>query len=222
MKNVLVIAPHPDDEVLGCGATIAKLVSEGNNVYILVATRGTERFYSDDKIQNVRNEALKAHILLGVKKTFFLDFPAPELDTVALADISREFSSIINELNIQSLFLPHRADIHNDHQVVFNAGIVAARPVGTCPVTEIYAYETMSETEWAAPFGDAVFIPNMFVDVFSFFEKKTEAMKCFKSQLRDFPNPRSIEALTALAQYRGATVGFKAAEAFSIIRQIVK
>ncbi|MFW9596375.1 MAG: PIG-L deacetylase family protein, partial [Paludibacter sp.] len=82
MKNVLVIAPHPDDEVLGCGATIAKLASEGNNVYILVATRGTERFYSDDKIQNVRNEALKAHILLGVKKTFFLDFPAPELDTV--------------------------------------------------------------------------------------------------------------------------------------------
>jgi LmbE family N-acetylglucosaminyl deacetylase len=220
-KNILILAPHPDDEVLGCGATIKKLSNEGNSVFVLVVTRGSSKFYSDEKIQNVRNEALQAHKLLGVKQTFFLDFPAPELDTVPLADISREISNVIIDFQINILYLPHRGDIHNDHRVVFNAGLVAARPVGDYSVKEIYAYETLSETEWAAPFADDAFIPTCFVNVEETLKAKLEAMKCFKSQLKAFPNPRSLETIEALAKFRGATVGFKAAEAFMLIRQII-
>lgn len=221
-KNVLVIAPHPDDEVLGCGATIKKTANEGNAVFVLVASRGSQRLYDQTKVEAVRQEALEAHALLGVTKTFFLDFPAPELDTVPLADISREIAKILSENKINTLYLPHRGDIHNDHRMVFNAGLVAARPVGAYTVTEIYAYETLSETEWAAPFADDAFIPTCFVDVENSLQAKLEAMKCFKSQLKAFPNPRSLETIEALAKFRGATVGFKAAEAFMVIRQIIK
>ncbi|MBV5342177.1 PIG-L family deacetylase [bacterium] len=221
-RNILILAPHPDDEVLGCGATMKKLSDEGNQLFVLVVTRGSSKFYSDEKIQNVRTEALQAHKLLGVGQTFFLDFPAPELDTVSLAEISKEISKVLYENKISVLYLPHRGDIHNDHRVVFNAGLVAARPVGDYSVEEIYAYETLSETEWAAPFGDDAFIPTCFVNVEKSLNTKMEAMKCFKSQLKTFPNPRSLETIEALAKFRGATVGFKAAEAFMVIRQIIK
>ena len=221
-KNVLILAPHPDDEVLGCGATIKKLSDEGNQLFVLVLTRGSSKFYSDEKILNVRNEALQAHKLLGVKQTFFLDFPAPELDTVPLADISREISKVLSDNKINVLYLPHRGDIHNDHRVVFNAGLVAARPVDAFTVTEIYAYETLSETEWAAPFCDDAFIPTYFVNVENTLITKMEAIKCFKSQLKSFPNPRSVETIEALAKFRGATVGFKASEVFMVIRQIIQ
>lgn len=219
-KNILILAPHPDDEVLGCGATIKKLSDEGNQVFILVASRGSKRLYDQTKVEAVRQEALEAHALLGVAKTFFLDFPAPELDTVPLADISREISKVLYENNINVLYLPHRGDIHNDHRVVFNAGLVAARPVGDYTVKEIYCYETLSETEWAAPYADDAFIPNCFVNIEANYDFKVKALESFKSQLRKFPNPRSLESIEALAKYRGATVGFMLAEAFMIIRQI--
>lgn len=221
-KNILILAPHPDDEVLGCGATIKKLSDEGNHLYVLVVTRGSSKFYSDEKILNVRNEALQAHRILGVKQTLFLDFPAPELDTVPLADMSREIAKVITDFQINTLYLPHRGDIHNDHRVVFNAGLVAARPVSFCSVKEIYAYETLSETEWAAPFADDAFIPTCFVNVENSLNSKMDAMKCFQSQLKAFPNPRSLDSIEALAKLRGATVGFKAAEAFMVIRQIIQ
>lgn len=220
-ENILIIAPHPDDEVLGCGASIARFVAEGNNVYVLVATRGSNRLYDQQKVENVRDEAREAHRLLGVKDTVFLEFPAPELDTVPVADIARAFSKVIHQFSTTKLFLPHRGDIHNDHSVVFNAGLVAARPVNNCPVKQIYTYETLSETEWAAPYSGDAFVPNVYMDVSQFFEKKIEAFACFKSQLRSFPNPRSFDALTALASFRGSTVGLNKAEAFMCIR-IVK
>lgn len=221
-KNILIIAPHPDDEVLGCGATMRKHATDGHRVYVLIATRGSARLFDQQKVENVRVEALEAHRILGVTETFFLDFPAPELDTVAVADISRAFAKIIADNNIDTLYLPHRGDIHHDHRLVFNAGLVAARPVGNYSVREIYCYETLSETEWAAPFSDDAFIPNAFVDVTNSFEYKINAMQCFKSQLKPFPASRSVESLEALAKFRGSTVGFHKAESFMIIRQIVK
>lgn len=220
-KKILVIAPHPDDEILGCGGTIRKFVEEGNQVYVLVATRGSAKHFDQSKVENVRKEALDAHAFLGVSQTYFLDYPAPELDTVPLADLSRDFAKLIAELKIDILFLPHRGDIHNDHKVVFNAGLVAARPVGNYSVKEVFCYETLSETEWAAPYGDDAFIPNYFVNIEETFEAKKTALQFFKSQLREFPNPRSLEAIESLAKFRGATVGFKRAEGFMSIRQII-
>lgn len=220
MSRYLFIAPHPDDEVLGCGGVITKLSNQGKEVYVLVMSRGTPKLYTENKIKNIRQEALLAHKTLGVKESFFLDYYAPELDMVPLANISGSISEIIKKLKIKVLFLPHKGDIHNDHSIVFKAGLVAARPVGNYTVREVYCYETLSETEWAPPFGDDTFIPNYFIDISIQFSKKLEAMKCFKSQLKAFPNPRSLETIEALAKFRGSTVGFERAEAFMVIRQI--
>jgi LmbE family N-acetylglucosaminyl deacetylase len=219
-KNVLVIAPHPDDEVLGCGGTIKKLASQGVKIIVLVITRGKKGLYSEERIINVRQEALKAHRILDVAETKFLDFPAPDLDLVSIAEISREIFMVIEEFKIETIYLPHRGDIHHDHKTVFNAGLVAARPHANNPVKRIYSYETLSETEWAAPFNNDVFNPSYFVNITDTFALKLEAMKCFKSQIREFPNPRSLKVIEALANYRGSTVGVSHAEAFITIRVI--
>ena len=221
MKNILVIAPHPDDEVLGCGATINKLSENGGLVVVLVMTRGTPRFYSDEKIENVRNEARQAHKILGVRDTIFLDYPAPELDTVSQADLSSAISDVIKQFNVDTVFIPHRGDIHLDHTIVFRSGLVACRPVNNCSVKEILSYETLSETEWAPPFSDDAFIPDCFFDVTAQMKFKLDAMNCFRSQVRKFPNPRSLETMEALAKFRGATAGYQRAEAFMTIRRLL-
>lgn len=220
MANILVLAPHPDDEVLGCGGVISKYSKTGDSVYVLIVTRGTPKLYNEEKIENVRREARCAHKILGVKETIFFDFHAPDLDITSRADISRSIAGVINEFKIDELYLPHRGDIHHDHGIVFHAGLVAARPVGKYSVKNIYCYETLSETEWAAPFGDDAFIPNHFVNIELEMEAKLEAMQCFKSQVRPFPSTRSLETIETLAKFRGATVGFNRAEAFMIIRTI--
>ena len=218
--NILIVAPHPDDEVLGCGGLIKKKSLVGHHVYVLVVTRGSAKRYSEEKVLNVREEAKRAHQILGVKETIFLDFPAPDLDLVSKADMSGEISKVIQQYKIHELFLPHRGDIHHDHQAVFNAGLVAARPVQGSTVKKLYAYETLSETEWAAPFASDIFVPTYFVDVTNEFSFKLKAMEAFKSQLRVFPNSRSLEAISSLAKYRGCTVGYHYAEAFMVVRII--
>jgi len=220
MNRILVIAPHPDDEVLGCGAQMKKYNELGAEVFVLVLTRGTPKFYSDDRINNVRKEALDAHQILGVKKTFFEEFHAPVLDSYPLSEISGSIKKTIDKIRPEKVYIPHRGDIHNDHRIVYNAALVACRPVDKYSVKEIRTYETLSETEWAAPFGDEAFIPTIFSDVSGVFEAKLNAMSCFKSQLKAFPNPRSLENLEALAKQRGATVGYKRAEAFMLVRKI--
>lgn len=219
-KNVLIIAPHPDDEVLGCGGIIKKFTNQDISVNVLVITRGKKEIYSDERIDNVRNEARNAHKLLGVESTIFLNFPAPDLDTISIAELSGAISDEIQKLKPDTIFIPHRGDIHHDHKAVFTASLVAARPVNNYVVKRIYSYETLSETEWAAPFGDDAFIPDYFVNISDDFSFKLEAMKCFKSQIREFPNPRSLRAIESLAQFRGSTVGFEYAEAFMTIRVV--
>ena len=221
MKKILIVAPHPDDEVLGCGGIMKKFSQSNNEVFVVVVTRGTPKMYADEKILNVRNEALLAHKILGVKETRFFEFHAPELDITSNASVSIPLAALMKEWAITDLFLPHRGDIHHDHSMVFKAGLVAARPVGSYSVKNIFCYETLSETEWAPPFGDDAFIPTHFVNVETEMDFKLEAMQCFKSQVRPFPSTRSLETIEALAKFRGATVGFKRAEAFMTIRTIL-
>lgn len=224
MKNkILVVAPHADDEIIGCGGTIAKAINQGDEVYIVIATNasiGAPELFQEDDIRNVREEALKSHKYLGVKKTFFLDFPAPALNAFPEYKISVELSKIINKVNPNILYLPHPGDLHQDHKAVYRASLVAARPQGNYCVEEIYCYETLSETEWT-PYQEKAFIPNVFNDVSDFFELKLEAMRFFKSQIKEFPHTRSTETFEALAKFRGATVGVKRAESF-IVERIVK
>lgn len=224
MNKVIVIAPHPDDEVLGCGATIARHSAVGDEVIVIIATnasKGAPELYNEVDVINTRKEANDAHILLGVNETIFMDFPAPALNAFPMYKISLALSEIFNQHKPSYLYLPHPGDLHLDHNAVYRAALVAARPQGVHKIANIYCYETLSETEWAPRQGNNSFIPDHFVDVTDFFDKKLEAMRCFQSQLKVFPHTRSREAIIALASLRGSTVGVKKAEAFEVERQIV-
>jgi LmbE family N-acetylglucosaminyl deacetylase len=219
-ENFLIVAPHPDDEILGCGGIIKKYSQSGHLVYILIVTRGNSRLYQEEKIRNVRNEAREAHKYLGVKETIFLDFPAPDLDTIPGAEISSAIFKVISDFKINTVFLPHHGDLHHDHKAVFNSGLVASRPCNGNQVKRIFSYETLSETEWAVPTCNEVFIPTYFVDISDVIQFKLDALQCYKSQLREFPNPRSLRSVESLASLRGSTVGLSFAEAFMTIRII--
>lgn len=219
-SKVLFVAPHPDDEVLGCAGTIKKLAARGARIIVLIMTRGKKELYSEERIRNVRQEAITAHHGLGVSDTKFFDFLAPDLDIVSQSDLSASIALVIKEFEIDTMYIPHGGDIHQDHKAVFTACLVAARPVGENTVRNIYSYETLSETEWSAPFSDDAFIPDRFVNITNEISSKLEAMKSYKSQLREFPNPRSLKTIEALATYRGSTVGLGYAEAFMTIRVI--
>ncbi len=222
MNRVIVIAPHADDEVIGCGATIAKHIQNGDQVVVVISTNasiGAPELFSENDITHIRGEALEAHKILGVTETIFLDFPAPGLNAYPEYKISIEFLKIFQKYNPTHLYLPHPGDIHQDHKAIYRSALVAARPQGNNKIGNIYCYETLSETEWT-PMQEKPFVPNHFVDVTQVFDKKIQSMKCFGSQLKAFPHSRSIETFEALAMYRGSTVGVSRAEAFIVERQI--
>lgn len=223
MNKVVVIAPHADDEVIGCGATIARHIDEGDEVVVVIATNasvGAPELFSPSKSQHIMEETVAAHQLLGVKERIFLDFPAPALNAFPEYKISLELSKIFQKFSPTHLYLPHPGDIHQDHKAIYRAALVAARPQGAHKTSNIFCYETLSETEWA-PMQEKHFVPNYLIDVTKVFEKKIEAMKCCKSQIKAFPHSRSLEALEALAKYRGSTIGVERAESFFVERQIV-
>lgn len=224
MKNILVIAPHADDEVLGCGATMAKLAKQGHHVYVLIATNasvGAPELFGPEIIRQVRSEAIAAHKLLGVEDTSFLEFPAPALDQYPGYKMANEIAAVIRKYKADVVFVPHRGDCHIDHKIVHECTMVACRPLANSTVKEVYAYETLSETEWGEPVAADFFVPTKYV-TFSEeeFEVKLKAMSCFKSQLYAFPASRSLEAIEALAKYRGATVSKMRAESFEVLREI--
>lgn len=224
MKKILVIAPHADDEVLGCGATMAKACANGDEVYVLICTNasvGAPELFSSDIIKQIRAEALEAHSSLGVKETFFLEFPAPVLDQYPRYKMSNEMSAIIRKIGVDMVYIPHRGDCHKDHAIIHECAMVACRPLANCKVKHVYAYETLSETEWGEPIAADFFVPVKY-NTFSVeeFQKKLDAMSCFKSQLYPFPASRSLEAIEALAKYRGCTVSAERAEAFEVLRDI--
>ncbi len=223
MNKVIVIAPHADDEIIGCGATIAKHIQQGDEVVVIIATNaslGAPELFSDNDIKHIRDEAIQAHKLLGVKETVFLDFPAPALNAFPEYKISIEIAKVFQKFCPTHLYLPHPGDIHQDHKAIYRAALVAARPQGKHKIAYIYCYETLSETEWT-PMQEKPFVPNHFVDVTDVFHQKAAAMNCFQSQVKGFPHSRSLEAFEALAKYRGATVGVERAEAFIVERQII-
>jgi LmbE family N-acetylglucosaminyl deacetylase len=218
--NLLVIATHPDDEVLGCGGTIARHASRSDRVDVLVVTRGAPELYTEDQIKRLRKELEAAHAILGVAAVHFLDFPAPKLDLVPAHELADAIGAQIASLRPAAVFLPHRGDLHSDHRIVFGAALVAARPIGEVVVRRLLSYETLSETEWAAPVAEDAFLPSVYVDISEFLEHKKKALAAYQSQIREFPHPRSLQAVECLARVRGSTVGVHAAEAFQLIREI--
>jgi LmbE family N-acetylglucosaminyl deacetylase len=216
-----VFAPHPDDEILGCGGTMIKHIEAGDEVYVCIATKGCMPLFSTESVNKTRSEALECHKSIGVKKTFFLDFPAAMMEKVERYEMNGKILDVIKEVQPDIVFIPHWGDMQKDHQMVADACMVALRPKYEPKVKSIFSYETMSETAWNAPNVQNEFIPNVFVDISDTLNKKIKALSVFKSQLSEFPDARSLEAVDALAKYRGALMHFKAAEAFMLIRQLL-
>jgi len=224
MNNVLVIAPHADDEVLGCGGSIYKHYLNGDKVSVAIMTnafKGAPEIFSKQYIDDLRNEALKAHKILKVSDTIFFEFPAPKLNEYPLYKIANDINKLIKKKKIDTLYIPHRGDLHKDHEAIYDASLVASKPLPNQTVKRIFVYETVSETEWGDPINSSIFVPKYFnVINKSILNKKLKSMKCYKSQLKNMPNPRSLNNLENLASVRGAIVGHKYAESFDIVREI--
>jgi len=219
-RRIAVVAPHPDDEILGCGGTMARAATAGAEVHVVVVTRGQPPLFDEELVRQIRSETLRAHGMIGVTDTQFLDFPAAALDQVRRSELNAALSDALSRIKPDLLLIPFVGDIHLDHQIVFNAALVHARPRGPGGPACVLAYETLSETNWLAPGVTPAFIPNMFVDISETIETKIAAFQSFESQVKPSPDERSVEAIRALATLRGATVYRIAAEAFVLVRQI--
>lgn len=221
MKKILVIAPHADDEILGVGGTIAKNIEVGSEVYICVVTHGEEPLFSKELVDKLRKETIAAHEYLGIKKTYFLEYPAVMLENVERYKLNGSIMEVIQQVRPDEVYIPHAGDMQKDHQIVNEAAMVAVRPKYEHKISAVYAYETLSETEWNIPNTVNAFIPTVYQDISGYLERKKKALSYFTTQVSEFPDPRSLEAVESLAKYRGSTVGAKAAEAFVLIREIL-
>lgn len=216
--RILVFAPHNDDEVLGVGGTIAKFARQGHEVYICEVTAWLQNMKSVNLLQQ---QARQAHKLLGVKDSIFLNLPVVHLKETDTHVKNKKFCDVVDHIKPDVAFIPHIGDMHVDHAETVMAAMVALRPIANPQLRAIYAYETLSETEWNIPNIANAFIPNTWSDICETIELKKQAMLCFTEQVHDFPHPRSIQAIEALAQLRGSTVGVPYAEAFSVVRKII-
>lgn len=219
--KVLIIAPHPDDEVLGVGGSIAKYVENGDEVTACIVTKGCQPLFSEEFVEKSREECKAADQFLGIKETIFLDFPAVMLEKVSRYELNDRLGKVIQELCPDTVYIPHRGDMQLDHKLVVDAAMVALRPKYKHKVKRILSYETMSETGWDVPNCMNEFIPAVYNDISVFLERKLEALRFFTTQISDFPNSRSIEAIKSLALYRGSMMNMKAAEAFGVIRELM-
>lgn len=220
-RPVLVLAPHPDDDVLGAGGAIARMSDEGREVFVAVVTVGRPPDYPPSYVARVREEARAAHADLGVRETFWLDQPAAGLSDIAHTTLNGVIGEIVRQVRPSLLLVPFLGDIHRDHREVFESALVAARPHQAEYPRAVWAYETLSETNWNAPYLTPAFHPNLYVDIGDMLERKCGAMARFASQLRSAPHERSLASVRALATLRGSAVHLPAAEAFVIIRQVV-
>lgn len=220
MANVLVVAPHPDDEVLGCGGTIRRLVEAGDVVTVAIATKGTPLFPAG-QVRQVRSEARKAAARLGVAELKFLDLPVTTLHLIPEHKLNATFAKLVQAVRPELALIPFPGDRHEDHRQVFDAMMVALRPDGRRHrVGRVACYETVSETHWAAPGVEPSFEPNWYVDITATLADKLDAMREYRSQLAEGIPARSLEAIEALARFRGSVAGVAAAEAFWIVRDL--
>ena len=225
--NVLIVAAHPDDEILGCGGTTAKFVEEGNKVYTLILGEGItsrdemrNRHKREKEIKELRLQIERASKIVGVRDAFVFDFPDNRFDTVAMLDIVKTIEKVKIDVKPDIVFTHHHGDLNIDHRITFEAVMTAFRPVKGEKVREIYSFEVPSSTEWNASISTSYFMPNYFVDISKTLELKIKAMKEYKSEIREYPHPRSPEAIKIYTKRWGIQAGLQAAEAFEVIRMI--
>ena len=219
--NIAVISTHTDDETLGCGGTLLKSKSNGDNLYWIIATRIYDNHgYSKDKIKERDKEIESVSKKYGFSGVFELGVPTTKLDSIPLGELVKKMSLIFDEVKPQFIILPFRGDVHSDHRVMFDAGFSCTKSFRYKSIKRVLMMETLSETEFAPALEQCAFIPNYYVDINKFLDKKIEIMKTYKSEIRRHPFPRSEKNIRALASFRGASVGCKAAEAFVLLKEI--
>ena len=236
--KVLVIAAHPDDEVLGMGGLLKKFSKKENDIKIVFLATGISSRRSNDylnstkykinnnlkndiekQIEQLQKDARKALSVLGIKKIQFEDFPDNEMDIVSNLKITKKIEAIIDDYRPDTVYTHSQCDINVDHRLIYESTITATRPKKNSVVTQVISFETPSSTEWYFP---QKFSPNIFVDISKELKFKLKAMQCYKNELMEFPHPRSIEALEIIAKRWGTVCGFNAAEAFCLVRSLVR
>jgi len=223
-NKILIVAAHPDDEVLGCGGTVSNLIKKGHKAYTLILGEGvTSRDEKRDRnkrkasLDKLKKEAIKANKILGIKDVFLYDFPDNRFDTVAFIDIVKVIERVKKDIKPDIIFTHYENDLNIDHQIVYKAVITATRPLPNETVKDIYSFEVLSSTGWNYPHE---FHPDAFFDITNTLKNKSIAMKVYKSELRRFPHQRSIDGIRVRSMYWGMQTGLAYAEAFKTVRTI--
>jgi len=209
--NILILAPHPDDETIGMGGTIKKLNKLGHKIFLCIISDGASSKDGDKKKSKIRkDDCKKVGKFLGVARIIFLNFPDTRLMEIPQVEINSSIEDIIKKTNPEILFIPPENDLHTDHSKVHNCALVASRSL-TNQIKHIYSYEILGHVK-------TPFLPNVFIDIEKFLSKKITAFKMYKSEQKEFPHHRSIKSIENLAIRRGVESGLKFAEAFRLIR----
>ena len=226
--SVLVVAAHPDDEVLGCGGTIARHADAGDQVQVLIVAEGAtsrqqqrDRIQAGDELSALALAAQKAGSILGAVGVELLDFPDNRLDSLDRLDLIKRLEESIERHRPQVVYVHHAGDVNVDHRRLHEAVVTACRPIPGHPVQRLLSFEVASSSEWQPPGSAPAFQPNWFVDISDQWQRKREALVAYASEMRPWPHARSLDALEHLARWRGAQVGVEAAEAFCLLRQVV-
>ncbi|MFA6549187.1 MAG: PIG-L deacetylase family protein [Candidatus Margulisiibacteriota bacterium] len=212
--KILVVAAHPDDEILGCGGTIARHVAQGDQVLVCIVTKAFEPQWSKAYMANKIIEQAKVDKLLGISKRYNLDLITTKLNTYAHGEINRIISELVEKVSPDIMYTHFGGDLSYDHEIIFRACLVAARPPRKI---KLLCFETLSGTEW----GSKAFLPNVWVKIDAFVDKKIEAFNIYKSEVKKHPHPRCGEGIRALARKRGSEICAEYAEALMLIREIV-
>lgn len=219
--KIVVIAPHPDDETLGCGGTLLKLRKKGHDVFWLIVTEMREEVgFSPARMAEREKEIQRVAKAYGFAELFQLGFPTTQLDKTPVGEIVSRMTGVMKSLEPQIVFLPNRSDAHSDHRIVFEAGFACTKPFRLPSLQKLLTYETISETEFSPDAPGGAFSPNAFEDVSDTLEPKIEIMELYAGEMQPHPFPRSPENLRALATLRGASAGYRAAEAFEMVREL--
>ena len=218
MNKVLVVAVHPDDETLGCGGTLLKHKSNGDEAHWLIATEIKEPEY----IKQRNNEINKIENLYDFDSVHRLGLTTTKVDEYSMNELISKISSVINKIQPNIIYLPFKSDVHSDHKYIFDAAYSCTKSFRHPFIKKIYMMETLSETEFSVSTKENSFVPNVFVDISEFMDKKIELMNVYESEIGKHPFPRSERNIRALATYRGATSGCDYAESLMLIKEIVK
>ena len=226
-QKILIIVAHPDDEVLGCGGSIAKWSKYGHEVHVLIMAEGItsrekkrERVAHQKELSLLGQSSQKASKIIGVESLKLLEYPDNRMDSVDLLDIVKSIEEHIEKVKPGVVVTHHSGDLNIDHRIVHQAVLTACRPDPENIVRRILSFEVPSATEWQSPTSLSPFVPNWFEDISDELELKIKALEAYHSEMREWPHSRSIKGVKYLSRWRGSSMGYEAGEAFMLLREL--